>query len=143
VKKLAGNKLAASKVKTRRNATQGKQDTFSAGTLVIVTLGNPREKFWGMILALEPAGLSLSGVELASLEDLAVRMKDGEPFSPAVIFFPMHRVERVELDLPNGSLPSLAHRFLSTTGMEPAIALAPNGENNLPRPAGFGAKDRA
>lgn len=99
---------------------------FRAGALVIVTLSNPREKFWGMILSLAPEGLSLSGAELASFEDLAAMVKDGEPFTPAVVFFPMHRVERVELDLPDGSLPSLSQRFLSKTGLEPAIALTPS-----------------
>jgi hypothetical protein len=100
-------------------------DPFLPGSLVIVTLGSPREKFWGMILTLAPAGLSLSGVELASLEDLAVMVKEGEPFTPAVVFFPMHRVERVELDSPNGSLPSLSERFYAKTGLQPSSALAP------------------
>lgn len=98
---------------------------FAAGSVVIATLCNPREKFWGMILALAAEGLSLSGAELASFEDLTVMVRDGEPFTPAVVFFPMHRIERVELDLPDGSLPSLSQRFLSKTGLEPSKALTP------------------
>jgi len=100
------------------------KEPFRPGALVIATLSNPREKFWGMILALEPAGLSLSGAELASFEDLTVMVRDGEPFTPAVVFFPMHRIERVELDLPDGTLPSLSQRFLAKTGLEPSTALA-------------------
>jgi hypothetical protein len=103
-------------------------DPFQRGAVVIVTLSNPREKFWGMILGLAPEGLSLSGAELASFEDLAVMVKDGEPFTPAVVFFPMHRVDRVELDLPDGSLPSLSQRFLAKTGLEPSAALTPRSE---------------
>ena len=83
-----------------------------------------------MILALAPEGLSLSGAELASFEDLAVMVKDGEPFTPAVVFFPMHRIERVELDLPDGSLPSLSQRFFAKTGLEPAAALTPGMEKS-------------
>jgi hypothetical protein len=98
---------------------------FLPGALVIAMLCNPREKFWGMILSLAPEGLSLSGAELASFEDLTVMVRDGEPFTPAVVFFPMHRIERVELDLPDGSLPSLSQRFLAKTGLEPSLALAP------------------
>ncbi len=101
---------------------------FAPGAIVIATLCNPREKFWGMILALAPEGLSLSGAELASFEDLAVMVRDGEPFTPAVVFFPMHRIERVERDLPDGSLPSLSQRFLAKTGLEPSAALAPSSE---------------
>jgi len=106
---------------------------FVAGAVVIATLSNPREKFWGMILALAAEGLSLSGAELASFEDLAVMVRDGEPFTPAVVFFPMHRIERVELDLPDGSLPSLSQRFLARTGLQPAAALA----------SSFGAQTKA
>ena len=101
------------------------KEPFVPGALVIATLCNPREKFWGMILALAPEGLSLSGAELASFEALTVMVRDGEPFTPAVVFFPMHRIERVELDLPDGTLPSLSQRFLSKTGLEPSAALAP------------------
>jgi hypothetical protein len=107
---------------------------FLPGAMVIVTLGNPRDKFWGMILALAPEGLSLSGVDLASFEDFVVMVKDGEPFSPAVVFFPMHRIERIELDLPDGNLPSLSQRFSAKTGRAPAALLAP--------PSSGGATDR-
>jgi hypothetical protein len=76
-----------------------------------------------MILALAAEGLSTSGIELASFEDFVVMVKDGEPFSPAVVFFPMHRIERIELDLPDGSLPSLSQRFSAKTGLDPAAVL--------------------
>src|SRR5579863_6670213 len=99
---------------------------FVSGAMVVATLSDPREKFWGMILALAPEGLSLSGAELASFEDLAVMVRDGEPFTPAVVFFPMHRIERVELDLPDGNLPSLSQRFYAKTSLEPSTALAPH-----------------
>jgi hypothetical protein len=102
------------------------RDPFLPGALVIVTLCNPREKFWGMILALASEGLSLSGAELASFEDLTLMVKNGEPFTPAIVFFPMHRIERVELDSPDGSLPSLSQRFLARTGLEPSAALTPS-----------------
>ena len=105
---------------------------FLPGSVVIATLCNPREKFWGMILSLAAEGLSLSGAELASFEDLAVMVRDGEPFTPAVVFFPMHRIERVELDLPDGSLPSLSQRFFAKTGLEPSTALAPSDQGRAP-----------
>ncbi|HXJ88497.1 MAG TPA: hypothetical protein VMS18_16880 [Candidatus Binatia bacterium] len=113
----------------KNGTTPAPSAPFAPGALVIATLCNPREKFWGMILALEPEGLSLSGAELASFEDLTVMVRDGEPFTPAVVFFPMHRIERVELDLPDGTLPSLSQRFLAKTGLEPSTALAPRHES--------------
>jgi hypothetical protein len=101
----------------------GSESPFRRGTIVVVTLGDPREKLWGAILALTSEGLSLCGVELASFEDLITMVKEGEPFAPSVIFFPMHRVERIELDLPDGSLPSLSQRFTSKTGLDPREVL--------------------
>jgi hypothetical protein len=112
-------------LRSHANTEPKTRDRFLPGALVLVTLCNPREKFWGMILALAPEGLSLSGIELASFEDLAVMVKDGEPFTPAVVFFPMHRIERVELDLPDGNLPSLSQRFSAKTGLQPSDLLAP------------------
>ena len=96
---------------------------FRPAVMVLVTLGNPREKFWGAILSLTPEGLSLCGVELASFDDLVSLVKDGEPFSAGVVFLPLHRVERMELDLPDGSIPSLSQRFTSKTGLDPATVL--------------------
>jgi hypothetical protein len=102
---------------------QAAGNPFRPGIMVLVTLGNPREKFWGAILSLTPEGLSLCGVELASFDDLISLVKEGEPFSPGVVFLPMHRLERMELDLPDGSIPSLSQRFTSKTGLDPATVL--------------------
>jgi hypothetical protein len=99
------------------------ENPFQPATMVVVTLGNPREKFWGAILALTLEGLSLCGIELASFEDLVSMVKEGEPFSPGVVFFPMHRIERMELDLADGNIPSLTQRFTSKTGLDPAAVL--------------------
>ena len=101
---------------------------FRPGALVIATLTNPREKFWGAILHLAGEGLSLRGVDVASFDDLASQVKNGDPFTSGVVFFPMHRIERVELDLPDGTLPSLSQRFLAKTGLEPTAALSPRGQ---------------
>jgi hypothetical protein len=102
--------------------------------MVIVTLGSPREKFWGATLALRPEGLSLCGIELASFEDLVSIIKEGDAFSPSVVFFPMHRIERMELDLPDGNLPSLSQRFTSKTGLDPAAALLRHAAEHLRTP---------
>jgi hypothetical protein len=96
---------------------------FRAGAIVIAILANPREKFWGAILQLSPVGLSMRGVDLSSFETFIAQIRDGEPFAAGAMFFPMHRIERLELDLPEGSLPSLAQRFAQKTGQDPAPML--------------------
>ena len=75
---------------------------MNSGQLVLVTLQNPREKFWGMLLALTPAGASLRGVDLQSFDDFMQMVKAGEATAANTVFFPMHRVQRMEVDARNG-----------------------------------------
>ena len=92
--------------------------------MVLLALGDPREKFWGQLLALSEAGISLRGMDLESFDDSVALVKAGEPFTPATVFFPMHRVERMELDVNAGGLPSLRERFRDQTGRDPARLFA-------------------
>lgn len=96
---------------------------FSPGSVVLVTLSSPREKFWGMLLALDQAGVSLRGIDLHSLDDFAQLIKSGEITAASGVFFPMHRVERMELDARNGEIPSLAEQFSAKSGSSAASFL--------------------
>ena len=111
---------------------------FRPGVMVLVTLGNPREKFWGAILSLASEGLSLCGDELGfSFDDLISLIKDGEPFSPGVVFVPMHRVERMELrPRLTAACPSLSQRFASKTGLDPASRCSYITAESIPRRPG-------
>ena len=78
----------------------------------------------------------MSGIDLASFEDFVLMVKDGEPFSPAVVFFPMHRIERIELDLADGTLPSLSQRFIAKTGLDAAdVFRSPAGDGGRAKAA--------
>ena len=105
---------------------------FRPGAIVIATLGNPREKFWGAILHLAPEGVSMRGVDLVAFEDLISQIRAGDPFTSGVVFFPMHRVERLELDLPEGNILSLAQRFAEKTGQDPAPMLVSEFLHSVP-----------
>ena len=93
---------------------------FQPGMMVLVSLGEPREKFWGVVLALSQAGLSIRGIDLQSFDDSAAMAKSGEPFTPTSVFFPMYRVERIELDTNSSGVPSLGERFTTRTGRDPS-----------------------
>ncbi len=110
--------------------------SFRAGSIVLATLREPREKIWGALLALDPAGVSLEGLELSSFDDATSAVVGGEPLNTAVLFFPMHRVERIAMDLPEGNLPSLSQRFQSRTGIDPHDALAKSATSAGARRAG-------
>ena len=89
---------------------------FVPGNVVVVTLNMPREKFWGTLLALTPAGASLRGIDLNSLDDFARQVRDGDQVDANIVFFPMHRIERIESDDRNGEIPSLQERFENKAG---------------------------
>ena len=96
---------------------------FVRGAIVLVTLNSPREKFWGVVLELTTAGLGVRGVDLNSFDDFARMLREGEPVGAGAVFFPMHRIERIELDARNGSIPSLAERFCDKSGCDAADVL--------------------
>ncbi|HSK43813.1 MAG TPA: hypothetical protein VLA83_08000 [Candidatus Binatia bacterium] len=104
--------------KDASKSQQRPANTMNSGQLVLVTLQNPREKFWGMLLALTPAGASLRGVDLQSFDDFVQMVKAGEAMAANTVFFPMHRVQRMEVDARNGGLPSLADQFVAKTGFD-------------------------
>lgn len=83
---------------------------------MLITLNSPREKFWGAVLDVTPAGVSVRGVDLNSFEEVTGMLRADEPVMPATVFFPLNRVERMELEQVNGPIPSLSDRFLSKSG---------------------------
>jgi hypothetical protein len=91
---------------------------FTKGAVVLVTLNTPREKFWGAVLDISPSGIAMRGIDLNSFDDFARLINAGENATPASVFFPMHRVERIELDARNGDIPSLSERFEHRTGRD-------------------------
>lgn len=89
---------------------------FHPGSIIVLTLGEPRQKLFGLLLELEAKGVVISGVQLESLDDLGRIAASGEPVTVSTLFFPMHRVERMELDSSEGEVPSLAESFAARTG---------------------------
>lgn len=88
-------------------------------SIVIVSLTAPKEKIWGQLLALSAAGLTVRGIELDSFDDFVRQILDQEEATVgmAVVFYPMHRLERIAVDEPSGTIPSLADRFRQKVGL--------------------------
>jgi hypothetical protein len=103
------------------------QEPFAPGAVVLVTLSAPREKYWGAVLAITPAGLALRGFDLNSFEDVVRQIKSGDPVAAHSVFFPMHRVERIEMDARDGEIPSLQERYQAKTGQSSARLLHADG----------------
>lgn len=92
---------------------------IGAGSLVIVHLANPTEKFWGVLDRLDAFGLFLRGLNVSSFDDFLSQAASGEPLTLglATMFVPMMRVERIFLDEQVGSVESYCQRFERRVGV--------------------------
>ena len=97
-------------------SADGSLPAFRPGALVLVSLQSPREKFFGTILSLAPFGLVLCGIPLDSIDDFIAQLREGEHVHPPTLFFPMHRIERLEVDQHSGEFPSITERFQAKSG---------------------------
>ncbi len=110
--------------KKRSSKPSGGGKAFATGRMVIVSLANPREKYWGELLDMSAAGVSVRAIALDSFDDFVAQVRAAEPVNAAVLFFPMHRVERVEVDARTGEVESLAERFAGKAGIAAKVAFS-------------------
>ena len=95
-------------------------------SIVVVSLHSPKEKLWGELLLINPAGITVRGIDLNSFDHFVnqINGEEGERTGLPTLFFPMTRVERIALDEPSGSIPSLAEVFARKAGRPLAEYLA-------------------
>jgi hypothetical protein len=91
---------------------------FEKSSLVVINLVNPREKFFGVLNALSPAGVTMRAINLDSFDDWIRQIARDEELSLDLVtmFVPLFRVERIFLDEPSGSIKSFAERFEDVVG---------------------------
>lgn len=87
------------------------------GDVVVVVLHTPREKSWGMLDEITPAGVFLRGLDLNSFDDWLRAVVHNEPFTGVSdLFFPMWRVERLSRDESSGGILSLCEQAEQRAG---------------------------
>lgn len=91
---------------------------FEKSSLVVINLVNPREKFFGVLSALSPAGVTMRAINLDSFDDWIRQIARDEDLSLDLVtmFVPLFRVERIFLDEPSGAIKSFAERFEDVVG---------------------------
>lgn len=99
---------------------------MDAHSIVVVSLHSPKEKIWGELLVINLAGITMRGVDLNSFDHFVrqINEPEGERVGLPTVFFPMTRVERVALDEPSGSIPSMDELFARKVGRSLAEYLA-------------------
>ena len=98
--------------------SQKQEQQMEPHSIVIVSLHTPKEKVWGELVVINPSGITMRGIDLNSFDHLIRQMNepDGERVGFPTVFFPMYRVERVSLDEPTGSIPSMDELFARKLG---------------------------
>lgn len=101
---------------------------MKTGSFVLVHLASPREKFWGLLEHRDSSGVTVRGLAVEGFEEwLREIVREASPtFSPATVFFPLQRVERISLDESIGEAVSLSERFRQAVGEDPRSYFAPD-----------------
>ena len=104
---------------------------LAEGSTVVIYLQGPKEKVWGVLVSMTPAGVVLRGIDLATFDDWMRQEARGdeELIGLTTIFYPMHRVVRMERDETVGPLTSYADRFAREVGRSvgAVLGLEPKG----------------
>lgn len=92
--------------------------TLEPLTPIVAFLREPKEKVWGLLLALDAAGLSVRGLDVEVFDDWVRQESRGDEtiLAPLTLFYPMHRVERVEADETVGPVTACVQRFEDQVG---------------------------
>ena len=81
-------------------------------------LQNPREKLWGVMLAMNHFGITLRGIDVYSFDDWtrSVLNQSESTIGLSTIFIPMLRTEKIVLDETSGAYKSLSEQFKERVG---------------------------
>lgn len=84
---------------------------------MILSLQNPREKIWGVLLSINSFGVTLRGIDINSFQDWVRSVANNtESMSLSTMFLPMMRVEKVTLDENFGMYKSCSEQFQERVG---------------------------
>jgi len=111
-------------------------DTVDTGQIVVASCGAPREKFWGVLLSLTPAGATVRAVPLEAFDDFVSQFREGHQvlIAPMTVFLPSHRLERIELDESGVGLEGLGDRFRRLTRRDALSTLLGSPSEDEPAP---------
>jgi hypothetical protein len=91
---------------------------LAPGDAVVVYLHTPKEKVWGLLASISSAGVVVRGLDLAVFDDWLRQELRGEEelIGPSTLFYPIHRIERLERDETVGPVAAFADRFEREVG---------------------------
>jgi hypothetical protein len=104
------------------------------GIPVVLYMHSPKEKVWGILISIGTAGVVVRGMDLITFDDWMRQEARGDDplLGPLTVFYPMHRLVRLERDESVGPVESYADRFRRETGRTVAqvFGLKPPGNGS-------------
>jgi hypothetical protein len=91
---------------------------IATGDAVILYLHSPREKVWGVLLSVGVPGVVIRCIELNAFDEWLRQEARGDDtgLGLGTVFYPMHRIERMERDETVGGVEGYAARFAREVG---------------------------
>ena len=109
---------------------------FGPNSIVITNLVNPSEKFWGVLLHHDAAGIVLRGISVNAFDEWMRQVASEEQPSLDLVtmFVPLFRIERIFLDEQVGEVESYCQRFARSVGVAPQeyLGLIASNDAELP-----------
>ncbi len=90
-------------------------------------LVNPKERYWGVLEDLAPAGVTLRGLDIISFDDWCrqVAARAEAAIGLTTMFFPILRIEKIILDEASGGGRSMRQTFEQIVGSSVEEHLSP------------------
>jgi hypothetical protein len=104
---------------------------FPTGSFVVLFLHTPKQKIWGQLQDLGAAGVVVRGLDLAVFDDWMRQEARGEAaqIGLTTTFYPLMRVERMEIDETIGCVAGYVDRFRDAVGREAEEVLRGNSDD--------------
>ena len=90
------------------------------GSFVTVYLVDPVERFWGRLFQLSQAGITVRAIDVKQIETFKYQFRKEERLVfPRTLFFPMRRIQQMDLDEALDDIPSVIDSISDATGRDP------------------------
>ena len=105
-------------VQYQKSRTFPEEQILKPGSYVHVYLVEPSERWWGRLLELSVAGVTLRGINVDQIEAFKYQFNNRpRAVFPLTVFFPMRRIQKVDLDESWDELPSILDGVVEVTGL--------------------------
>ena len=94
---------------------------MDCGDFVTLYLLDPMERYWGKLIGLSEAGVTLRCIDVKEIETFKYQFhKQEQVVFPQTTFYPMRRILKMDLDESIGEVPSVIEAICGVTSATPS-----------------------